>query len=223
VTVPDEEVEEAYQKSRDRFAGALASEARYRIRRDLEDKRRADALRRLLGGLRREATVTNYLLEGAAADLAAGPAPSLGSTGAQVTIVEFCDFECPFCRKARPIIRHALAKWGPNARLIFRHFPLPRRPHAFEAAKAAVCAEQQGRFWEMHEVLFAEGQDLSSPGLAALARAGGLHEADFTECLKGAGAAERVRRDFRTGTQGGRGRHAGNLCQRKEDRRCWRA
>lgn len=203
VAVSDQEVAEAYQRSRDRFLGALAPEAKYRIRRDLEDHRRSDTLRRLLERLRREATVTNHLLEGAVADLAAGPAPSLGSPGAPVNIVEFCDFQCAFCRQAQPVIRQALAKWGPKARLVFRHFPLPRHPHAFEAAKAAACAEQQGRFWEVHQALFTEGQDLSTAGLAALARASNLREADFTECLKDTGAGERVRRDIELGRKAG--------------------
>ena len=183
VAVSDEEVEEAYQRSRNRFPGALAPEATHRIRRDLEGHRRADALRRLLERLRREATVVNYLVDTAGAERAAGPAPWRGSTHAPVTVVEFCDFPCPFCRRAQAVIGGVLAKWSPQVRLIFRHLPLPQHPQAFEAAKAAVCAEQQGRFWELHEALFAEGQDLSWLGLAAVARAAGLNDGEFTDCL----------------------------------------
>ena len=80
---------------------------------------------------------------------------------------------------------------------------MPRHAHAFEAAKAAVCAERQGRFWEFRDLLFAEGQDLSGPGLTALARAGGLNETEFTECLKDDPAPGRVRRDMELGRKAG--------------------
>lgn len=200
--VSDQEVEENYQRSRSRFLAALEPEAKYRVRRELEDRRRSDALRGLLERLRREAYVTNYLLEGLAPELASGSPPSLGRADAAITIIEFCDFACPFCRKAQPVIRDTIAKWGSNVRLIFRHFPLPKHPNAFDAAKAAVCADRASRFWAYMEMLF-QGPDLSGPGLVAHAQASGLIESEFADCVKRADTAAVVRQDIDLGIKAG--------------------
>lgn len=202
-TVSEDEVEAAWSRSRERFPGALAPEAKYRIRRTLEDQRRAEALRRLLEDLRRQSTVVNYLDQRAAEELAAHPGPTLGEAGAPVELVEFADFECPFCRKAQAVLRRALARWEGRIRLVFRHFPLPSHPHAFQAAVAAVCAERQGRFWEYRQALFEHSGPLDEAALASLAEAHGLAGAEFAACLKDAAAADQVRRDIELGRKAG--------------------
>ena len=101
VTVTDREVDEAYHKSSSRFPGQLPSEVRYRIRRTLEDNRRADAFNALLKKLRADADVQNLLLEGSAVQLSLVEnrrGPSIGRADAPVTVIEFIDFECPYCR-----------------------------------------------------------------------------------------------------------------------------
>ena len=167
VAVSDEEVEEAYQRSRNRFPRTLAPEAKHRIRRDLEDHRRADALRRLLERRRREATVESYLVDTAGAELAAGPAPWRGSTHAPVTIVECCDFPCPFCRRAQAVIGGVLAKWSPQVRLIFRHLPLPQHPPSLRGGQGGGVRRAAGAFLGA-----ARGVVCRRAGLE-LARAGG--------------------------------------------------
>ncbi|MCS6951232.1 MAG: thioredoxin domain-containing protein [Bryobacterales bacterium] len=201
--VSDEEVEAAWLRSRERFPGALAAEAKYRIRRNLEDQRRAEAFRRLLEDLRRQSTIVNYLNRQAAGELAADPGPRLGPAEAAVEVVEFADFECPFCRKAQAVVRRALARWEGRIRHVFRHFPLPNHPHAFPAAVAAACAERQGRFWEYRQALFEYDGPLSDAALLSLAEARGLSGAEFAACLKDPAAAERVRRDIKLGRKAG--------------------
>ncbi len=205
VTVSDQEVEEAYQRSRQQFPGALAPEAKYRIRRALEDRRRADALSELLGRLRRSARIENRLSEepAPAAAMAAEEGPTRGATGAAVTIVEFSDFECPFSRRAAAVISRVVEKWSGQVRHVFRHFPLGYHRHAFDAAKAAVCAEQQGRLWEFREGALREGQELSPAGLAALAAAVALDRQEFARCMSCPQTAERVRRDVSLGRRMG--------------------
>lgn len=193
VTVSEDEVEGAYEKSKDRFPGILESEVKYRIRRQLEDNRRAAELRQLLAKLRRAADVRNFLLERPEnnVDLQTQAGPSLGPPEARVTIVEFSDFECPFCRRVQPVLRRVLERWPNEVRLVYKHLPLERHRNAFGAAKAAVCADRQGRFWDFHDALFVEKQDLSPRGLVSVAEAQGLELGPFEACLrdKGTGAA----------------------------------
>lgn len=186
----------------------LESEVKYRIRRKLEDNRRADALKQLLSKLRRSATVRNFLLEGSPSDIDLQPqaGPSLGPSEARVTIVEFSDFECPFCRKLQPILRRVLERWPRDVRLVYKHFPLNRHRHAFGASKAAVCADRQGRFWEFHDALYRDGQDMSPQGVVAVAEALGLELGPFEACLgdERSGAAVQADRSLagRTGVRG---------------------
>jgi protein-disulfide isomerase len=193
----------AWSRGRQRFPGVLASEAKYRIRRALEDQKGAEALQALIRDLRRQATIINYLNEKAAAELVAEGAPALGPNRAPVEVVEFADFECPFCRKAQPVVLRALSRWEGKLRLVFRHFPLPQRPHAFQAAVAAVCAERQGRLFEYRRALFEHTGPLNEETLTSLAELQGLPAAEFAGCLKDPTAAERVRRDIELGRRTG--------------------
>src|SRR5215208_1836194 len=80
---------------------------------------------------------------------------SLGPASAPVTLVEYGDYECPHCRRAHPIVQRALRRMDERVRFVFRHFPLAEaHPHARQAAEAAEAAGAQGRFWEMHDILF---------------------------------------------------------------------
>lgn len=192
------EVEEAYERSKAQFPGVIAPEIKYRIRRTLEDNRRAEALRRILQRLRRQARVTNYLLEGSLAGVAAelDQGPSRGDPNAPVTIIEFADFECPFCRGAKATLDRLLETTPAQVRFVFKHFPLDQHANAFGAAKAAVCAERQGLFWPFHDTLFREGQGLSGPELLAIASSLGTDMTAFKGCLDSNAAAERVQRDI---------------------------
>ena len=197
VTVSEDEVDAAYEKSKHRFPAVLESEVKYRIRRKLEDNRRADALKQLLSKLRRSAKVRNFLLEGSPSDIDLQPqaGPSQGPPQARVTIVEFSDFECPFCRKLQPVLRRVLERWPNEVRLFYKHFPLERHRHAFGASKAAVCADRQGRFWEFHDALYREGQDMSPRGMASVAEALGLEQAPFEACLRDESTGAAVQAD----------------------------
>jgi protein-disulfide isomerase len=109
--------------------------------------------------------------------------PSKGPSAAPITIVEFSDFECPYCVKAEPTVKALLAKYPDKIKLVFRDFPLPMHPRAPKAAEAAHCAGDQGKYWEMHEKLFANSQKLEVPDLKAYARSVGVDGAKFDRCL----------------------------------------
>ena len=100
--------------------------------------------------------------------------PSRGPADAPVTIVEFSEFQCPFCRRVLPTLREVEDRYRGRVRLVFRHFPLARHKDAPKAAEAAECARDQGRFWEMHDRLFENAERLGVADLKRHARAVGL-------------------------------------------------
>ena len=118
--------------------------------------------------------------------------PSKGDPKAPVTIVEFADYECQFCAAAEPAIREVLAAYGAKVRFVFQSFPLSIHPNALAASEAALCAGEQGRYWEMHEKLWASQQALRPEDLKAHARALGLDGARFDGCLDSARTAAAV-------------------------------
>jgi protein-disulfide isomerase len=92
-------------------------------------------------------------------------APASGPAGAPVTIVEFSDFQCPFCARAVPTLRQLQERYGANVRIVWKHLPLPIHRDAVGAALAAEAAAKQGRFWEFHDRLFADQKRLASDDL----------------------------------------------------------
>ena len=123
----------------------------------------------------------------------------IGPANARVTIVEFSDFECPFCRATAERIRAIRAKHPADVALVYRHYPLPYHANALPAARASLCAARQGRFARYHDLLFAHQDSLSTIGWPRLARAAGVaRPADFERCLEDGAPAE-IERDLRAG------------------------
>jgi protein-disulfide isomerase len=130
--------------------------------------------------------------------------PSKGPANAPITIVEFSDFECPYCVKAEPTVKALLAKYPEKIKLVYRDFPLPMHARAPKAAEAAHCADDQGKYWEMHEKLFANGQKLEVADLKAHAREiSGLDGAKFDRCLDSNEKAPLVEKNKKAGEEAG--------------------
>lgn len=112
--------------------------------------------------------------------------PSWGNAKAPVTVVEFSDFQCPFCSRAVPIIDQIKKEFGPDkVRIVFRDMPLPNHNRALPASLAARCANDQGKFWEMHNTLFENQQKLEDKDLKDYAKTVGLDVPKFNECFDG--------------------------------------
>jgi protein-disulfide isomerase len=109
--------------------------------------------------------------------------PSKGPANAPITIVEFSDFECPFCVRAEPTVSDLLAAYPDKIRLVYRDFPLPNHSRAPKAAEAAHCAQDQGKYWDMHGRLFASNGKLEVSDLKGYAREIGLDGSKFDRCL----------------------------------------
>ncbi len=127
-----------------------------------------------------------------------------GPPAAPVTIVEYGDYQCPFCKAAEPLVAGLEAVLGDNLRYVFRHFPLTNlHPQAEQAAEAAEAAAAQGRFWQMHSLLFANQQSLDEASLLRLAGQLDLDWARFEHDLAHHEYSKRVRDDLNGGLRSG--------------------
>jgi protein-disulfide isomerase len=129
--------------------------------------------------------------------------PGRGPVDAPITIVEFSDFECPFCSRAEEAVTQVMEKYPGKVRLVFRHFPLSFHANAPKAAEASACADEQGKFWEMHKQLFANQKAITVPELKQHAGAIGLDQAKFDACLDGGSKKAIVDADTKAGSEAG--------------------
>ena len=130
--------------------------------------------------------------------------PAFGPRTAKVTVVEFVDFQCPFCgRYARDTFPRLKRDYGDRVRYVSRQFPLSIHPHARGAAIAAECADDQGGYWRYHRILFANQSSLGRRGLVAHAGTAGLDLARFRACLSSAAPRRRLSRDEADGRRYG--------------------
>ncbi len=137
-------------------------------------------------------------------DVASDPARVRGNPNAPVTIVEFSDFQCPYCRKAQAILKDLLARYGGRVKLSYRDFPMRSlHPQAEIAAEGGRCAEEQGRFWEYYDALFDSPATLDEAGLEATAQKLGLNEKEFHSCLTSGKFKAEIERDVMEGTRAG--------------------
>jgi protein-disulfide isomerase len=127
-----------------------------------------------------------------------------GPAAAAVTLVEYGDYECPYCGEAYPIVKEVQRRLGDQLRFVFRNFPLAEmHPHAQHAAEAAEAAGAQDRFWPMHDALYEHQRALDDAHLRRHAKDLGLDEERFDRDLSGHTYAGRVREDFLSGARSG--------------------
>ena len=183
------QVEDAYKQNASFFATMSPDEARERLRLDLENQARMKHYRAGLDALRKKWTVTMNLSPPLfVSELDDGASPVRGPTNAVVTIVEFSDFECPFCKQVQSALKQIVESYGREVRLVFKHLPLEGHQNSLPAARAAYCAAEQDRFWQFHDAIFAAG-NLSPPVFERIASDLGLGLPKFQACI----ASERSR------------------------------
>jgi protein-disulfide isomerase len=129
--------------------------------------------------------------------------PALGPSSAPVTIVEFSDFQCPFCRAAEPTLKELRSRYGDKIRIVYMDYPLPFHNHSMDAARAARCAGEQGKFWPYHDALFADQKKLAPDELKATAQTVGLDGPKFSACLDQSKYIDQVNKDEAAGKQVG--------------------
>ena len=128
----------------------------------------------------------------------------LGNSNASIILVEYGDFECPHCRLAHQLIKRLLREHGGELHFVFRNFPLQEvHPHAYLSAIAAEAAGKQGKFWEMHDLIFENQPQLSNAFLISMAEKIGLDLAQFTDDMKSQSIRDKIDTDFESGIRSG--------------------
>jgi len=182
--VTDEEVERFYQANKAQLKGDEV-EARERIRAYFRSQKLVARRQAYMRALRSQATVVVRLQEPSAfrAEVGVEGAPFRGPAAAPVTIVTFSDFHCAFCKRVVPTLTRILSRYGEKVKLVYRDFPIDGlHPQARNAAEAARCAHDQGKFWEYHDALFANAPK-AGPELRTYAQQVGLDLPSFERCL----------------------------------------
>jgi protein-disulfide isomerase len=129
--------------------------------------------------------------------------PTRGPANAPVTIVEFSDFQCPYCGREVPVIERVMKEYDGKVRLVFRHYPLDFHAHAQKAAEAGACAQDQGKFWELHDKMFTNQSKLAVDDLKGYAKSLGMDAAKFDKCLDSGEKKTLVEEDMKAGTAAG--------------------
>jgi protein-disulfide isomerase len=200
--VSDADVSAWYQANQGRLQGAPLEQVRAAIGNYLSQER-IDAVRREYLETLKLKTAVRVLLEPPRQTVASADSPSRGSATAPIELIEFSDFQCPFCLRANPTVQQVLTTYGDRIRFVYRHFPLPNHPNARPAAEASACAAEQGKFWPYYDRLFAGQSGLTDAELKQHAVALGLDAAKFNTCVDTRKFKTLVDADLQAGQEAG--------------------
>jgi protein-disulfide isomerase len=201
-TVTDAEIAAWYQANQGRVQGAPLDQVRQPIKSYLTQQRMRDVREQYLEALKAKMPV-RVMLDPPRQTVAAANGPSKGSKSAPIEIIEFSDFQCPFCQRADPTVQQVLSTYGDRIRFVYRHYPLPNHPSARPAAEAAACANEQGKFWQYHDRLFANPSKLADGDLKQHAAELGLNAAQFNSCVDSRKFRPQVDADLKAGEEAG--------------------
>jgi protein-disulfide isomerase len=200
--VGDSDVAAWYQANQSRVQGAPLDQVRAPIRAYLIQERMADARDEYIGALRAK-TAVRVLLDPPRLKVDAAKGATRGDAKAPVEMIEFSDFQCPFCQRAHATVEQVLNTYGDRIKFVYRHYPLPNHPNATPAAEASECANEQGKFWPYHDRLFANPSKLSSTNLKQYASDLGLDMDRFNGCVDSRKYKSQVEADYRDGDDAG--------------------
>lgn len=201
VEVKQSDIDQTYADNLSVLENMNEDEAKQRIRLDLESRLRFDRYKAAVSAIIGKAKIEMFLSEPLPPlSRINAEGPSQGPRNAPVTIVEFSDFQCPYCKQAALDLKPLMQSYGAEVRFVFKQMPLSIHADAFKAAQASVCAGEQGRFWEYHDILFGSS-DLSVPALQKYASDLGLKSNEFNACLNSEASATAVRKDMQEARQ----------------------
>jgi protein-disulfide isomerase len=181
----EEEIRSLYEKNKERIPVQF-EKVRDQMRKYLHEQRITERKIEYFKMLRGKGKVTTYLKAPALVrvDVSVNGAPSKGSEKADVTIVKFEDFQCPYCKAVQPSFEEVLKRYDGKVRLIHKDLPLDQiHPQARQAAEAARCADDEGKFWEYHDKLYASSPKAAPEDLKFYAKDLGLKQDSFDKCL----------------------------------------
>jgi len=199
----DEEISEYYERNKARMGGRSKEELAPQIKQMLRAQKANDRRNEFYRSLRQKAQV-RFVLDPPRVQIPIPPGePARGPEGAPVTLVEFADFQCPFCRRAHSTVEQLLEDYKEKVRYVFRDFPLAMHPRAFPASEAARCAGDQGKYWQYYESLMKVPGDFSDSDLKKRAGDIGLDVAAFTACMESDRHEAAIRASFDDGSAAG--------------------
>ena len=201
--VTEAEIDAFYQANKARIRGDDA-DTRQKIRAFLQQQKLTAQRALFVESLRSQGKVVDRLQPPAVirVEVTTEGAPIRGAVDGPVTIVEFSDFECPFCKQTHPTLKQVLERYPGKVRLAYRDFPLDSiHPQARRAAEAARCAQDQGKFWEYHDVLFTQSPQLALEDLRRYAGQVGLDVTKFDSCLAAGVHKAALQRDLDEGNR----------------------
>ncbi|HJQ84328.1 MAG TPA: thioredoxin domain-containing protein [Candidatus Binatia bacterium] len=179
----DAEMQKVYDENKAQLRGRTFEQVKPQLIEYLTEQKAGERREAFLGELRKKHKATIALRPPLIEVASAGRPEKGGGAKAPITIIEFSDYECPFCKRAETVVDQVMKTYGDKIRLVFRDYPLPMHERARPAADAANCANAQGKFWEFHAKLFANQSALGDDKLKEYAKELGLDAAKFDQCL----------------------------------------
>lgn len=202
--VKDKDITKFYEQQKEHLKG---TKEQYidRIRSFLENQNYNAALQKYLERLKKQARAKIFLEkpQRPRVNLSLTPAPLLGKSDAKVQVVEFSDFECPFCANLAKTIQKITKKYGRAVALTFKAFPLSRHSNAPLAHQASLCAADQDKFWPYHDKLFENQQSLDRPNLEKYAAQLKLDMIRFKQCVDSGEKISKVQKEMKEGEEAG--------------------
>lgn len=198
--ISDAEIQRVYDDNRDRVGTSTVAELKDSITAFITRNRDAQNLAILVSELKAGGPAVTISLDPPRYDVQiTDDDPVRGPKDAPITIVEFSEYQCPFCARVTPTLKALEQKYAGKVRVVYKDFPLQNHLQAPKAAEAAHCAGDQGKYWELHDRMFANQQQLQVPELKKHAAALGLDQAAFDQCLDSGKHAARIQEDIALG------------------------
>jgi len=198
------EIDQVWEANKARMPGRTKEESVPSIITFLKGQKAPRIQQSFLQGLRAKYK-TEILLEAPRVAVSVDDDPAKGPADAPITIVEFSDFQCPYCSRAEAVVKQILENYKDKVRFVYRDFPLPMHPNATKASEAAQCAKEQGKYWEYHDALYADQSKLAEADLQATAERLGLKTEAFKTCLESGKYEAEVSKDVADGQKAGVG------------------
>jgi len=199
----DADIQKVYDENKEELQGQTLEQIKPQIVEYLKGEKAQVRRAAFIDELKKKYKASDSLKAPVVEVATAGRPERGGGAKAPVTIVEFSDYQCPFCKRGEDSVQKVVETYGDKVRIVFRDYPLPFHPQARPAAEAANCAHDQGKFWEYNKKLFANQGSLSETNYKAWAKELGLDTAKFDECLAKKTHSAKIDKDIADGAAAG--------------------
>lgn len=198
VSVTDKDVGKFYNDNKDRFGGKGLDEMKPRIKAMLTGQQNQEKMQAFVDQLKKKANV-EYLISAPKLEIPEGDAPGIGPKDAPIRLVEYTDYECPFCGRARDAVNQVLKEYKGKVRYVIKDFPLSFHKNAFKAHEAAHCAGEQGKYFEMNSKIWTNQRAITEEDLKKYSSEIRLKKKDFEDCLSSGKFAALIRQNVQEG------------------------